>query len=360
MFLNSCILGLNLTRVKHLTNLEDTTMAHEIDMTTGRAAMAYIGETPWHGLGQQLTEGATIETWIKEAGLDWEAKEGLTLYYTGEEAHVFEGKKTIFRSDTNTPLSIVSEGFNVVQPKQIVEFFRDLTESHGFKLETAGSLFGGCKIWALAKIGESFKLNGKDEILPYLMLGTALDGSMATIAQLTTVRVVCSNTLQMSIGISNKTPCIRINHRSVFKPEEVKFNLGLIEQTWENFIENSTKLANTTIGYSEAIDIITGQMREDWVLENGSRMSNEQMLKSSMQLRSIIDLFSGKGKGANLPTAANTAWGLVNAVTEYCDHSIKLNTRTANGANAAFERSQFGDTAKFKVKVANRLLELAA
>ena len=30
-------------------------MAHMIDETTGRAAIAYIGATPWHGLGQALT-----------------------------------------------------------------------------------------------------------------------------------------------------------------------------------------------------------------------------------------------------------------------------------------------------------------
>ena len=47
-------------------------MAHEIDMTTGRAGMAYMGDTPWHGLGQKLTDGASLETWQQEAGLDWE------------------------------------------------------------------------------------------------------------------------------------------------------------------------------------------------------------------------------------------------------------------------------------------------
>jgi len=47
-------------------------MAHEIDTTTGRAAMAYIGQTPWHGLGRRLEEGATIETWQQAAGMEWE------------------------------------------------------------------------------------------------------------------------------------------------------------------------------------------------------------------------------------------------------------------------------------------------
>ena len=32
-------------------------MAHEIDSSTGVPAIAYLGEKPWHGLGEKLPEG---------------------------------------------------------------------------------------------------------------------------------------------------------------------------------------------------------------------------------------------------------------------------------------------------------------
>jgi hypothetical protein len=48
------------------------------------------------------------------------------------------------------PLSVVSQRYNVVQPREILEFYRDFTEVSGFELETAGVLKGGKKIWALA------------------------------------------------------------------------------------------------------------------------------------------------------------------------------------------------------------------
>ena len=34
-------------------------MAHEIDMTTGVAAVFTVGEPPWHGLGANITEAQT-------------------------------------------------------------------------------------------------------------------------------------------------------------------------------------------------------------------------------------------------------------------------------------------------------------
>ena len=47
-------------------------MAHQIDMTTGRPAMAYVGNKPWHKLGHEMQAGATIEEWIAAAGMGFE------------------------------------------------------------------------------------------------------------------------------------------------------------------------------------------------------------------------------------------------------------------------------------------------
>ncbi len=45
---------------------------------------------------------------------------------------------------------MVSQRYQEVQPKEILEFYRDLTEQSVFELETARVLKGGKKFWALA------------------------------------------------------------------------------------------------------------------------------------------------------------------------------------------------------------------
>ena len=74
---------------------------------------------------------------------------------TGDEQtssiRTFADNKVLYRSDTHAPLSVVSQRYQVVQPREILEFYRDLTEISGFELETAGRFKGGRKIWALAK-----------------------------------------------------------------------------------------------------------------------------------------------------------------------------------------------------------------
>ena len=55
----------------------------------------------------------------------------------------YEEQRVLYRSDTHAPLSVVSQRYQEVQPKEILEFYRDLTEQSGFELETAGVLKGG-------------------------------------------------------------------------------------------------------------------------------------------------------------------------------------------------------------------------
>ena len=47
-------------------------------------------------------------------------------------------------------LSVVPKDYKVVQPREILEFFRDEVESGGLQIDTAGVLDEGRKLWTLA------------------------------------------------------------------------------------------------------------------------------------------------------------------------------------------------------------------
>lgn len=172
-------------------------MAHLVE------TMAYAGATPWHGLGNQLTQNQPIEVWQREAGMDWQILES-PVHFKSEVAghlgaiHSFPEQKVLFRSDTKAPLSVVSQRYHTVQPREVLEFYRDLTEVSGYELETAGVLKGGRKFWALARTGQGAALKGNDQVNGYLLLATSCDGTLATTVTPTTVRVVCNNTLTIA------------------------------------------------------------------------------------------------------------------------------------------------------------------
>ena len=198
-------------------------MAHMIDTTTGTAAIAFAGQTPWHGLGQALTPDASIETWTREAGLNYTVKESPVLFQTDAATmpEEFKGRKVLHRSDTGAALAVVSDGYRVVQTSEVMGFFGKLVELGGFQMETAGVLSYGRRVWALAKVNEGADIVEGDTVRPYVLLGTSYDGTMATVAKFTSIRVVCNNTITAALGREN-AGTVRVLHSERFDPDAVR------------------------------------------------------------------------------------------------------------------------------------------
>ena len=123
-------------------------------------------------------------------------------------------------------MEVVGNRFKVVQPEEILEFYRDLTEVSGFELETAGVLKGGRKMWALARTGQSGMLKGNDQTNAYVLLATACDGTMATTAQFTSIRVVCNNTLAVALKGSTAN-VVKVKHTTAFDADLEKKQPGI-------------------------------------------------------------------------------------------------------------------------------------
>ena len=92
-------------------------MAHLVE------TMAYRNATPWHGLGNRLTENQPLEVWLKEAGMEWHILNAPVQYRAGAELHDFADQRVLYRSDTLQPLSVVSKRYQVVQPREVLEFY---------------------------------------------------------------------------------------------------------------------------------------------------------------------------------------------------------------------------------------------
>ena len=318
-------------------------MAHEIQ------TMAYVDAVPWHGLGNQLTPKQPIEIWQREAGMDWRINESEVLYSVsgGEGLHLKSNpdNKVLFRSDTHSPLSVVSKRYRVVQPAEVLEFYRDLVSAGGFELETAGVLKGGKKLWALAKTGQETLLRGNDRVKAYLLLATSCDGTLCTTAQFTSVRVVCNNTLQMAVGDSGGS--VKVPHSTQFDPQQVKQALGLGLSSWETFVTDMRQLADRKVNKFEAMNFLIN------VLGDRAVPLNDQ--PNTKAIQNVYTLFSGDGKGSDMASASGTAWGLLNGVTEYVDQH-----RRARSTDHRLDSAWFGPGAAIKERAFHEAMKLAA
>jgi len=315
--------------------------------------MAYAGDVPWHGLGNQLAPNQPLEVWAKQSGMDWKIEESEVRFIAGNTGlgsiHAFPDQKVLYRSDTKAPLSVVSGRYQVVQPAEILEFYRDLTEVGGYQLETAGVLKGGKKLWALARTGQSTSLKGGDQVNGYLLLATACDGTLATTAQFTSVRVVCNNTLAIALG--DNTGAVKVPHRSQFNAQAVKQQLGIAISSWDTFMAGMKAMANRKVKPETAEAYFKRVLTYPANTASGDALAtvNDRAIKS------VLELFAGRGRGAGLASAAGTAWGLLNSVTEFVDHH-----RRARSDDNRIDAAWFGPGATIKQKAWDEALKLIA
>ena len=333
-------------------------MAHMIDTTTGRAAIAYTGALPWHGLGQALTPGASIDTWTREAGLDYTVLESPVQYATTAttELQSWPARKVLHRSDTGAPLAVVSDGYRVVQPAEVMDFFRELVEIGGFELETAGALSDGRRVWALASVGDAAPVVSNDLVKPYLLLGTSYDGTMATVAKFTAIRVVCNNTITAAVGgysngravageaekdLGYLKSAVRVLHSERFDPEAVRLQLGIVANAWESFLVQSRQLAELPMA-AEAADAFVAELLQPY-------HTSKLPINETRAYKRIMSLFNGGAIGSELPGVAGTRWAMLNAVTELVDHE------RGRSNNTRIESAWFGAGAALKARAAELL-----
>lgn len=315
--------------------------------------MAYVGATPWHGLGNELPPKQSIDVWAEKAGMNWSICES-TVRYLADQAGAlgvimtFDDQKVLYRSDTKTPLSVVGNRYQIVQPREVLEFYRDLTEVSGFELETAGVLKEGRKFWALARTGKSTSIKGCDTVNGYLLLATSCDGTLATTATPTTVRVVCNNTL--TVALSGASSAIKVPHNTSFDPLAVKKQLGVAVTQWDSFMYRMKTLSERKVKTHESLNYFLKVLcQSDGHTDPAMGLTNERALKR------VQALYEGAGKGSDLASAQGTAWGLLNAVTEYVDHE-----RRARSQEYRLDSAWFGQGANLKQRALDHALQLVA
>lgn len=322
-------------------------MAHLLDMTNGRANMAFIGETPWHGLGARMEPNEDLDLWRIRAGLNWQAVKTPALFNAGDDTLTAEGLNVLFRDDTRAALSVVSDGYQVVQPRDVIEFYRDLTERHGFTMETAGSLKGGRVVWALARTSDEMRICGNDVVKGYLLLSTSYDGSLATTGRFTTVRVVCNNTLTAA---HNSKPQVSVNHRTLFDMDAAKVKLG-VGDAFKIFQMEAQAMAEKPVTTKQAIEFFLEVYHS---MKAEAIVTAQQEKTTDATIARLAHHFKN-GPGASMRSAQDTVWGLLNAVTYDIDHAAKARSRDNRLASA-----WFGNGERLKNKARELALELAA
>lgn len=211
-------------------------------------------EIPWHGLGKFFDKPLTITEALENLN-DFQVNKGKLLHVSDEIIemimsgqpvnHLFKVEDIVnshnctYRVDNNHILGVVGSGYEVVQNVDGFAFIDEVCHESKAKIETAGFLGNGERMFVTAKLPERFNIGINDEVEQYILFTNAHDGTNAVTACFTPIRVVCNNTLNAALR-GNSANRVYFKHT-----KNVSGRLNMAAQVLSNhsgYIENLKQL----------------------------------------------------------------------------------------------------------------------
>jgi phage/plasmid-like protein (TIGR03299 family) len=313
-------------------------MAHMVE------TMAYAGEVPWHGLGTKVPADLTPRQMMEKAGCDWNvAKVPTVAFYDGDIIET--GSSCLIRESDNKILApMVGDNWEPVQNSEAFDFFNEYCLAGDMEMHTAGSLADGKIVWALAKVNESFDVLGGDQVDSYLLFSNPHQYGKSLNVRFTPIRVVCNNTLTMSLSMKAKNE-VTLNHRKAFDPQMVKDQLGIAHEKFDQYKEAARFLAKKRATTENVVDYL------NQIFPNGDK---SKVVKSVSDLsRTAQKTFEALETQPGADFAMGTYWNAVNAVTYMTDHELGRN------ADTRMQSAWFGANQAKKLRAMNLALEMA-
>lgn len=322
-------------------------MSHNIEQKTDNAADAsvfVVGDPAWHNLGKVVKNALTSTEALKQANLDFTVKTTPSKFTIGKKQVVVPGKYAVYRTDTEAGLGVVGSDYTPLQNVDAFKFFDTLVGEGQAIYHTGGVLNDGRRVWIMAKFPDSIVLHGEDIVDQYCLLTNSHDGSSSVTACLTSVRVVCNNTLSMALRSTKTKINVRHTTNVVKNIEQAHELLGLyntakieLTEIYESLV---AKKVNTAF-VDQYLNTLYPKKEETKVRTNGDNIRE-----------GILEAFEG-GLGSELVTAHGTAFGLYNAVSHYTNH-----TKSYDNADQKLNSIWFGGAKKLEDRAFDLILDM--
>jgi phage/plasmid-like protein (TIGR03299 family) len=299
-------------------------MAHEITSTDGAV---YHAKPAWHGLGLVVADAPSPREALKLAGMGWDVIQRPLFVKDGNFEDQVETHVVNYRSDNNERLGVVSANYQPIQNGEVADFAQALSElGTEVKVESAGTIRGGKRIWFLLK-GETFSVAKGDEIYPYVLLSNGHDGYGSFRVTPTTVRVVCSNTLHMVIPRSDSgellDSALVLKHtvNVMTRVQEAKRALSMYGKAVKGVQAVADVLSAKDVNHADVQKFFL----ENYTVDFGDIPANPQNVweeKKRERAHSALASFSRRFDDER-SIAGASAWNMLNAYTGLIQHDRK-------------------------------------
>lgn len=312
-------------------------MAHEIARINGLDA--YFGtQLPWHKLGQIVDGAKNWEEAMSLSQLNWTVSKVQLNAPWGAPVSAWG----IFRDSDKVMLGAVGDQYTPIQNKYAFEFVDTLLEADSqAHYVSAGALGIGERIWCLAQINGQFDVTGTgDKHQNYLLFATSHDGSLAATCKLTTVRVVCNNTLTSAMRMNGEFTRVKHTREAKTRLEAAKKLMGNANVSIKELEEKLRELSHRVV-CKDSFKNVMKKLFGDWE-EKAS--NGENITRIENKITEVAKFYEMNDKNM-FPEIRGTAYNLLNAVTEWSDHASRV--RETEGRKGLNEDQMRAENALF-------------
>lgn len=309
-------------------------MSHELEFDQQGARFVFkTGQSPWHGLGAEITDPMDIPAALRLARLaDWNLRKE-PIYVRDEDRKVFRqvknGHVAVYRPGDGKPLGIVGTDYEIFSNEETFLGLGSALGQLGLPVLTAGSLREGSRTFMCFEHPETASLPNGDMIKGHLLISTSHDGSLALQASDVEIVVVCSNTLSAALG--GAASIFRIKHTRNMRDSiaEAQRLLSKAQSAREAKLAAASKLLGIHLSRADWTSFLETLVPLP-ALAEGVDPDKDRTTSNVIRLRDTLDTIY-----LTHPTQANkldTAWGAYNAITFYTNHlqtRRKTDTATA-------------------------------
>jgi phage/plasmid-like protein (TIGR03299 family) len=302
----------------------------------------------WQQTGTSITETTHAADALRQAGLAWTVEQRSLHTRWGPDLFEAEVPSRVanVRSDNGAVLGVVSPAYQPFQNQQAFAFLDDLVADGRIQYERAGALHGGRLVWLLARLPREIRVAVDDILYPYILLVNGHNGNRALRVVPTTTRLVCGNTLHLTLR--RAAAGLLITHDQTL-PRRLALAQRQLEQVTarvDRFGEEVALLAHKQLDDSAVLAYFVGLA----------------LTRTERQKQSFLDalLENWHHPTNNLAGIAGTAWAAYNAVSLYADHQLPIRGVTeAAQAEHRLYSAWFGAGDVLKQLAYDRVLQLA-
>ena len=264
----------------------------------------------WTNIGKDVTACRDMEQVLQASGLDYTVEKRPIFTYPDIEDDgtrmVIPNRFITARREDGHTYDVVSDKFEIIQNRDAFDFVKYMGDELAF--EKAGETQSGM-VYIIGKLPEVDILG--DKFTPHVIFRNGFSGKVKITAAICPLRIVCQN--QFNFAFRNTANTVQIRHvgNVEAKLEEAKEVLRLSADYMQELNLMAEHFAAMRLGKS-SIERIT-----DYLFPMPTEEMNPFKRKSLEDARSAFMAAHDAEDNRNF---RGTAWGMVNAYTDYITH----------------------------------------